>query len=156
MRWLRRSTPMWRRRWWLYLFFDGILFDFHRFASIAARIVSQKSYRTSHTKRSPRWERLQWFSALKSKKNTGFCSKSGFDRFWPRSAISLHPTLISSDLMGIRWEHIGNLSKNLHNTTPPPPKPKENNGGRCKPLYRCPPTSLILRFSVTGHSRIHT
>ena len=137
-------------------FFDWILLDFRRFPSITVRIVSQKAHRASHTKRTRRCERLQWFSALKTKKNRRFCSKTGFCSVLADISDFLCTGLISSHPMSIRGDDIGNLSKNLHNTPLAPPKPKGSNWGRCPNLQTCPPTLRISRFSVTGHSRNHT
>ena len=58
-------------------------------------------------------------------------------------------TPISRDLMGIRWDDIGNLSKNLHNTTQEPQGPKESSRG---PLQTVPnmPTN-IANFAIFGY-----
>ena len=59
-------------------FVSGFCLFLTRFRALHQWFRHKYLTEASHTKRSRRWERLQWFSALKSKKNSRFCSKSGF------------------------------------------------------------------------------
>ena len=112
-------------------FVSGFCLFFTRFRALHQWFRHKYLAEASHTKRSRRWERLQWFSALKRRKTEDFAQNQDFDRFWPRSAISLFTPLKSSDLMSIRWDDIENLSGNLHNTPRPPPKPKGSSRRGC-------------------------
>ena len=66
--------------------------------------------------------------------------------FWPTSAISLCRGSISSDPMGIRWDDIENLSKNLHRAAPTPPGTEWEHSG---PLPEPPNmTTNIANFAI--------